>query len=323
MDSILSSPLLAFVVFLLGILGLFMSFLITVWRDKTVKNRIDSFIENPDQSVSNNGNAVRSTISIFRQRINVFFGGIKSEEMHTSLIAANWPISVNEYIIIRLFVLILFFVIGWIVGHHILSGIVMAIFGYMAPGFFLFQSIKKRQKQFQDQLIDSLSLIRGAIASGNSFQQSLNVVIQEMDSPICDEFRQVRRETELGISLSRALTNMANRMDNEDFKLVVTAVNININVGGNLSSILGIVIETIRQRIALYGEIRALTSYANFASYLLTFLPVATIAILSLLSPFYWERVLSPGITRYIMIYALGSIIVGNIILRRIAHVNV
>jgi tight adherence protein B len=323
MDSILSSPLLAFIIFLLGILGLFMGFFLIVWRDKTVKNRIDNFIENQVQSISDNGNAVRSTISKFRQRINVFFGGIKSEEMHTSLIAANWPISVNEYIIIRLFVLLLFFAIGWIVGRHILSGIVLAIFGYMAPGFFLFQSILKRQKQFQDQLIDSLSLIRGAIASGNSFQQSLNVVIQEVGAPISDEFKQVRRETELGISLSRALINMADRMENEDFKLVVTAVNINMQVGGNLSSILGVVIETIRQRIALYGEIRALTSYANFASYLLTFLPIATIAILSLLSPFYWERFLSPGITRYILFYALGSVIVGNIILRRIAHVNV
>ena len=121
--------------------------------------RIDYFIDKPDQSIPDNSNGVRSTISKFRQRINVLFGGIKSEEMHTSLIAANWPISANEYIIFRSIVMLLFFAIGWIVGQNILSGIVLAILGYMAPGFFLFRSIQKRQKQFQDQLIDLLSLI--------------------------------------------------------------------------------------------------------------------------------------------------------------------
>ena len=323
MISILSSPLFAFVIVLIGILGLFIAFLVSVWRDKSVGNRIESFIENPKQTKQDNQIGVYSTISKFRQRINVLFGGIKSEEMHTSLIAANWPVSVNEYVLIRLFILILFFTIGWIVGHNILSGIGLAVLGYMVPGFFLFQSIQKRQKQFQDQLVDALSLIRGAVEAGNSFQQSLNVVIQEMDAPTSEEFRQVRRETELGISLNKALTNMANRMENEDFKLVVTAVNINIQTGGNLSTILGVVIETIRQRIALFSEIRALTSYANFASYLLTFLPVATIAILSIISPFYWERILAPGLTRLIMLYALISIIIGNIVLRRIAKVDV
>jgi len=323
MINILSSPITAFLIVLIGILGLFFGFLIAVWRDKTVGKRIEEFVDNPDQSTTNGRGEVYSSIGKFRQRINVLFGGIKSEDMHASLIAANWPISVNEYVFIRLIVLILAFTIGSIVGKSFLSGIGLAILGYMVPGFLLFQSIQRRQKLFQDQLIDSLSLIRGAVEAGNSFQQSMNVVIQEMDAPTSDEFRQVRRETELGISLSRALTNMAKRMENEDFQLVVTAVNINMQTGGNLSTILGVVIETIRQRIALFSEIRALTSYANFASYILTLLPVATIAILSVISPFYWERLLAPGITRYIMLYALVSIIIGNIVLRRIARIDV
>ena len=74
MDSILSSPLLAFFLFLLGLSGLILAFIIAVWRDKKVKNRIDNFIENPDQSASENGSSVQSTFSKFRQRFNVLFG---------------------------------------------------------------------------------------------------------------------------------------------------------------------------------------------------------------------------------------------------------
>jgi Flp pilus assembly protein TadB len=100
-------------------------------------------------------------------------------------------------------------------------------------------------------------------------------------------------------------------------------VNINMQVGGSLSTILNVVIETIRQRMYFLSEVRSLTAYANFASYLLSLLPVITIAALSILSPMYWEQLLEPGITRYILIYAACSIIAGNIVLRRIAKVKV
>ena len=323
MATILTSPLISFLIVLIGILGLFLGFIFIIWQDKDVSKRIENFVENPDQTPSNKQGESNSTTGRFRKRFNVLFGGIKSEEMHKSLIAANWPVSVNEYVFIRIIVVLVTFLIGAIIGRSLLSGFGLAILGYMVPGFLLFQSIQKRQKLFQDQLIDSLNLIRGAVEVGNSFQQSLNVVIQEMDAPTSEEFRQVRRETELGLPLNRALLNMAKRMESGDFKLVVTAVNINIQTGGNLSSILKVVIDTIRERIALFSEIRALTSYANFASYLLSLLPVATVAILSVISPVYWERLLLPGITRYIMIYAIISIIVGNIVLRRIARIDV
>lgn len=171
-------------------------------------------------------------------------------------------------------------------------------------------------------MIDSLTLIRGAIGAGYSFQQSLNVVIQEMDSPTSEEFRRVRKEVELGLPLNRALSNMASRMESDDFNLVATVVIINSQVGGNLSTILNVVVDTIRQRVYLFSELRSLTAYANFAGYLLTLLPFFTIAVLSILSPIYWKQLLEPGITRFVLIYAALSLIVGNILLRRIAKIH-
>ena len=169
----------------------------------------------------------------------------------------------------------------------------------------------------------SLTMIRGAVATGYSFQQSLNVVIQEMSPPISDEFRQVRREVELGMPLSRALENMADRMKSDDFNLVVAVVLTNMQIGGKLSTILTVVVETIRERIALSSEIRALTSYANFAGYMLTLLPFVTVVILAILSPVYWKQLQTPGTTRFVLIYALCSLVVGNVLLRRIARVKV
>jgi tight adherence protein B len=144
-----------------------------------------------------------------------------------------------------------------------------------------------------------------------------------MSPPTSDEFRRARREVELGLPLHQALTNMSDRMESDDLYLVVTAININMQVGGNLSTILETVTDTIRNRIYLLGEVRSLTSYARYASYLLSFLPFFTVIALSILSPEYIEALLNPGITRMILIYASISLLIGNIWLRRLSRIDI
>ena len=306
-----------------GIIGLLVGSYITYQGRSEVSERINQFVEAEPSNVLLSEDESDTHLSRIRRQFNQIFARLNSEEMQQKVVAANWPITVSEFLFIRLGATLLLFLFGLLVFGSIFPGIGLAIFTYTIPGFLLFRSIQARQKLFQNQLIDSLTLIRGAVEAGLSFEQSLNVVIQEMGSPTSEEFRQVRREVRLGLPLSRAFSNMASRMESDDFYLVVTAVNINMQVGGSLATILNMVIETIRQRIYLFGEVRALTAYANFAGYLLTLLPIITIAALSLLSPMYWEQLLEPGITRYVLIYAVCSLVVGNIVLRRISKIQV
>jgi tight adherence protein B len=243
--------------------------------------------------------------------------------MEQKIASANWDITVTEYNLVRIFGALLFFLIGTLALQNILSGIGLAALFFATPGFLLYRSVLRRQKQFQDQLLDSLTLIKGAIQAGYSFLQSLNVVVDEMAPPTSDEFRRARREVELGLPLNQALTNMANRMESDDLYLVVTAIIINMQVGGNLSMILDTVTDTIRNRIYLLGEVRSLTAYARYASYLLSALPFITVVALAVISPSYIEVLLSPGITRVILIYAVISLILGNIWLRRLSKIDV
>lgn len=307
-----------------GIIGLAVGFYIVLQGRNDVSERINQFIIAKAASPSLSEETSSDTyLSRFRRQFNVIFAVLNSERAQRKLVAANWQITVSEFLFIRFGVALLSFFFGLLIFGSIVPGVGLGVLAYLIPDLLLFRSTQARQKLFQNQLIDTLTLIRGAIEAGYSFLQSLNVVIQEMGSPTAEEFRQVRREVELGLPLSRALSNMANRMDNDDFYLVVTVVNINTQVGGNLTSVLNVVIETLRQRAQLYSELRSLTAYANFAGYLLTFLPILTIAILSVISPLYWDQLLEPGITRYIMIYASCSLVVGNIILRRMTKIQV
>ncbi|MDD2921619.1 MAG: type II secretion system F family protein [Anaerolineales bacterium] len=307
----------------LGIIGIAIGIYIAIQGKNEVNERISQFIEAEASNELQLEDADNTYLSRFRRQFNLFFSALNSEEMQRKLIAANWQITVSEFLFIRLGIVLLSFLFGLAVLRSIFPGIGLALLAYSIPGFLLFRSIQARQKLFQSQLIDSLTLIRGAVEAGFSFEQSLNVVIQEMGAPTSEEFRQVRKEVALGLPLSRAFSNMASRMESDDFYLVVTVVNINMQVGGSLTTILSVVIETIRQRVYLLSEMRSLTAYANFAGYLLTLLPILTIAALSVLSPMYWEQLLQPGITRYILIYAICSLAVGNIVLRRMSKIQV
>jgi tight adherence protein B len=133
----------------------------------------------------------------------------------------------------------------------------------------------------------------------------------------------VRREVGLGLPLNQALNNLTTRMQSDDLSLVVTAVNINTRVGGNLSTMLEAVVATIRERVQLFNEIRALTSQQRFSGYMLSLLPIIVVAILFVISPDYIGRLFEPGAMLCIPIGALILIILGNIVIRFMVKIDV
>jgi tight adherence protein B len=184
------------------------------------------------------------------------------------------------------------------------------------------RAISQRQQNFGKQLVDVLILITGAVRAGYSLPQAIEVVSKELKPPASDEFRHVRHEIGLGLSLSQALSNLVARMENDDLYLVVTAININTQVGGNIATMLEAVTETIRERVRLFGEVRVLTAQQRFGSYVLTFMPVAMAAALFFINPKYMMRLFQPQIL-CIPIGAVVMVILGNIAVRRLAKIEV
>ena len=260
-----------------------------------------------------------SLLESIRRGINRLFSFINSEEMKKKIIQADWPLSVTEYFLIQYSVMILGFLLIWLITSQPISGIGFALIAFFTPGIILSRQVRKRQKLFQDQLLDALTLITGAVRVGFSFLQSLDVAIKELAEPASREFAEVKREMELGVPLSDSLVGLSERMKSDDLFLVVTAININAQVGGNLTVILEAIIDTISERIRLLGEVRVLSSYARYSSYLLSGLPFITAGLIFLFNPDYISQLFIPGIGRYILGVALTFILVGNVWIRRIA----
>jgi tight adherence protein B len=294
-------------------------------KQKRLSRLATPTIEDDQTTVSSKEltSALNFDISGIRDWINSSLISLSSEKLKLKLSSVYWAITDTEFILITIILAILTFLLGWLVFGSFLGGLFLAIVAIRFPRFYLDMAISRRQKKFHIQLLDVLVLVKGAVSAGYGFMQSLDLAIKEIPAPASEEFGRVIHETNLGISLEGAFTNLAQRMENEDLQIVITAIIINSQVGGNLSTVLEASINTIRGRMQLMGEIQSLTSYSRYVGYLLTFLPFITGALVFLVSPDYFDTVRTSIITQVIFGMAFFGIIIGNIWIRRIIRIKV
>jgi tight adherence protein B len=270
--------------------------------------------------------ARRTNVQLYRlrRRLNSMLSAVGSEDLYMKLMSANWRITVTEYVLIRIGLMVVGFLIGWLIAGSALSGIGLAILLNLAPGILLRRAVSRRQIEFEKQLVDVLVLINGAVRAGFSLAQAIEVVEREVKPPANEEFRRVRLETGIGLSLTQALNNLAARMENDDLNLVVTAVNIHNQVGGNLSTMLEAVTETVRDRNNLFREARVLTTQQRYTSYLISVLPIIIGILIFMINSEYFMQLFTSG-TVYLLIptFAVIGIIAGHFVLQRIAKIDV
>ena len=257
-----------------------------------------------------------------RVRMNAILSSLGSEALNLQLQSADWDISAAEYIVMRLLATFVGFLLSWLIFRSILSGVGVAVLIYLGFGVYLRYRINRRRKAFAQQLVDALVLIKGAVMAGFSLLQAIEVVSRELQPPVSEEFTRVQQEVSLGVPLATALTNMAARMENPDLDLLVTAIQINYQVGGNLVTMINAVTETIRDRVRLFNEVRVITTQQRYTGYLLTLLPFIIGAILFVMNPEYMKGLFERNII-CIPIGALAGILIGNFFIRRVTKIDV
>ncbi len=302
------------------LLGLVLIFVVR----QGVQERITRFVGSAEEEqVAESPEEKRRRLEQVREDANNMLAVFSSDKLRLQLASAHWQISDREFVFLRLVATIGAFWLGWALVHNIIGGLGLGLLAYLLPGFFLFRATEQRRKRFADQLLDALILIRGAVSSGYSLLQALDLAKDEMNAPASEEFGRVVREVQLGLPLSQALLNLSGRMENDDLHMVVVAIIINSQVGGNLTTMLNAVTNTIRARIFLFGEVRALTSYARYAGYFLTLLPFITALAIYLVNPGYFDVVPESTISQIILAVAMLLLLLGNIIIRRIIRIRI
>jgi len=243
------------------------------------------------------------------------------------LAQADLKLTLFEFILIKVFTTLTGFVVGLYLGRggpitQVIFTLAGVLIGFFGPDWFVKFRLSKRIKEFNGQLGDTIGLLANSLRSGYSLLQSMELVSRESPDPIGAEFKRVVREVGLGLSPQDALNNLLRRMPSDDLDLLITAINIQYEVGGNLAQILDTISHTIRERVRIKGEIQVLTAQGRVSGYIITALPPLIGVVVTLINPTYmnamWEF-------PWIIMPICGGVMVfvGFLIIRKIVNIEV
>lgn len=278
-------------------------------------------VDEPDESAAaeDNRRALEAIDNILSERK---FG----KNARRQLARADLKITVAEYAVLHLVSMAGFFAGGYFIlfSQDLVMSVVSGFIGFFAPRIYISRTISKRLIAFEEQLPDTLGLWVNALRSGYSVMQSMEAIARDAPEPTQTEFKRVVQEVQIGIDMPDALDHLLERVESPDLDLVVTAVNIQREVGGNLAEILETISSTIRERIKLKGEIRVLTSQGRITGYLISFLPIALALFLNAINPGYMGHMFTNRACGWPMLAAgLALIGIGTAIIQKIVDIEI
>ncbi|MCX7614974.1 MAG: type II secretion system F family protein [Clostridiales bacterium] len=242
--------------------------------------------------------------------------------LYTELSLAGIKLKAEEFMIIWLISAFLPALIAFIIGADLIVSIAFMIIGVIVPYFFMKRLKAKRLALFEQQLSDALIIMGNCLKSGLSFQQSVNSIANEMPEPISKEFARVAKEVQLGITLEKALENMIERLNSKDLMLLVAAVLIQRQVGGNLSDILDGISDTIRDRLKIKASIKVLTATGRTSGMVVGLMPAFLLLILMLINPSYIRSFFESQLGIILLSIACGLEIIGFLAVNKIVNIK-
>ena len=211
------------------------------------------------------------------------------------LARADLKLTVAEYFALTVISIVGFAALAWLIyGTNLIMILLGLVIGFFVPRIFVKTRQKRRIKAFNDQLGDGIQLMANGLRAGYSMLQAMDALAREMPPPISIEFRRVVQEIGLGVETPRAFNNLMRRVPSDDLDLMITAINVQSEVGGNLSQILEIIGEVIRERVRIKGEIQVLTAQGQLSGYVISALPVVLGLLLYAMNQEYIGRMIFP-----------------------------
>mgnify|MGYP004701350835 CR=1 FL=1 len=261
---------------------------------------------NRKQSINNNRSALTKLNKIL------------AEELEKSDISKK----TEDFIIIWIVVTFVPGLLFMLIFKNQLIAPMLMIIGAVAPIMYMKSKQKKRRDMFESQLSDALMIASNCLKSGLTFNQAMDTISSECDDPIKSEFKRTVNEITFGSSQDEALEAMAKRVKSEDFDLVVSAVSIQRQTGGNLSEILDTIAGTIRERYKIRGEIRTLTGQGRVSGLIIGSLPVALLLIMSLINKELIMTLFTTSTGNILLLLSVGLETIGAIAINKIVTIK-
>lgn len=227
-----------------------------------------------------------------------------------------------KQILTRYFILQLIFFLIFSMLFNIGAGLVSLAVVHAISLWILKKKYQKRQKRFEAQLCDAIQVISNAMKSGYSFFQALSRVVEDSPDPLGTSFGQVVKEMSLGKPMESAFEQLLDNYPIEDLQLMVSAIFIQKEIGGNLADILDTMLETLRERQRIAAEVSALTAQGKLSGWIVSVLPFGIGVFLFVVNPSYISLLFTTPVGRIMLVGALFNEFLGIMLIKGIIKVE-
>ncbi|WP_335547331.1 type II secretion system F family protein [Neobacillus drentensis] len=247
----------------------------------------------------------------------------KNNKLETQLAQSGLPLKPEEYILFQWLFTALAGGLFYLFTDNLFFLLVGAIMGFLLPKWYIRKKKRERVLRFNEGLADMITTIVGSLKAGFSLPQGLKSVAEEANSPIKEEIETVLKEMQYGKSIEDALNDLKERMPSEDLDLMIQAILIQRQVGGNLATVLDRIVETIRDRTKIHRQIATLTAQGRLSGYIIALLPVILGMVLYLIEPDYISILFHNPIGLGMVVAGIISGILGFILIKKITTIEV
>ncbi|MCY6371183.1 type II secretion system F family protein [Clostridium ganghwense] len=310
-------------------------FLFIVWTfsyfllfNRRIQKRINYYfyLNKTDTNFKKNRDGVKEGISSLKklnELIRKKLSNIDQDKIDQMLKSAGVLLTPEEYVMLKWFLSAITGGILYFLSSNVYLLIPGSIIGYTLPKIWINRKIKIRILKFNEGLPDMIATLISSLKSGYSFAQALKTVAEECDSPIKEEATLLLKEMNYGITMEEALNNLGKRMPSDDLELMLQAILIQRQVGGNLAGVLEIIVKTIRERTRIQRQVQSLTAQGRLSGRIIGALPIALGLMIYFMNPEYIKVLFNNTLGIIILSAGIISGIIGFILIHKLTKVEV
>jgi tight adherence protein B len=210
----------------------------------------------------------------------------------------------------------------WLASRAALVSLVALVVGFWLPNLYVRFKANRRIRALESQLPGAIDHLTRAVRAGHPFSAGLKMLAEESDEPIASEFRAVFEEQRFGLPFEEALLGFGDRVDLPDVRILITAILVQKEVGGNLAEILEKVAGTMRARFTIRRQVRVFTVQGRMSGYILAALPLVVGGFILLINRDYMEPLFTHPVGKWALGLALVLQLIGFLWIRKIVNVE-
>ncbi len=288
-----------------------------------MRQALDRLYEENRQAQQEQINVMRDALKEESALVRFLFGARIMQPIYEAGLQAGYQHNLKELLLIMVGVFFVSLALLGAIGFGWYSIVIAPLLAYYAPYRHCMKRVRARNRKFIDQFPDALDMIVRSVRSGFPLSVALQMLAENAENPVKEEFRQVVDEIALGRSLQQALSRLASRINEPDIRFFVVVLSVQQETGGNLAEIVNNLSTIIRKRKQLRHKIHAMTSEGRATAWVLGLLPVLVFVSLYFLQRGYIEAFWTDPLGRMLFAGAVGMVALCAFVVKQMVNVDI